>query len=92
MSAMRRSDSTDAQARTARDRPATARSSPPAVPDWSAGPSPANALALQRAVGNRAAARVLARWSNHPEENEKGKLLSDGAAADYLHFNVPLNK
>ena len=89
---MRRSDRTDAQAVTNRGRWAPERAAQPGAPVRSAGPSPANALALQRAVGNRAAARVLARWSKHPDEKEKGKLLSDGAADEYRHFNVPLNK
>jgi hypothetical protein len=95
MWAMRHSDRTDAQAQVPAGRPARSRSSPstgPAAPVRSGAPSPANALALQRAAGNRAAARVLARWSRHPDEKEKGKLLSDDAAADYLHFNVPVNK
>ena len=89
---MRQSERTDVEARTAQDRPGPERSKTPTGPDWSAGPSPANALALQRAVGNRAASRILARWSKHPDEKEKGKLLSDEAATDYLHFNVPLSK
>jgi hypothetical protein len=92
---MRHSDRTDAQAQVPPGRPAQSRSSPsvgPLAAVRSAAPSPANALALQRAVGNRAAGRVLARWSRHPDEKEKGKLLSDDAAADYLHFNVPVNK
>ncbi len=89
---MRQSDRTDAQAGAAPERPGPERSSPPAAANRSAGPSPANALALQRAVGNRAAARILARWSKHPDEKEKGKLVSDEASAAYLHFNVPLSK
>ncbi len=89
---MRQSARTDAGARATPDRPAQRRAPERAAPDLTAGPSPANALALQRAVGNRAAARLLARWSKHPDEKEKGKLLADDAAADYLHFNVPLNK
>jgi hypothetical protein len=92
MWAMRQPERTDAQAPTTPDRQGPERSQKPAGPDWSAGPSPANALALQRAVGNRAAARILARWSKHPDEKEKGKLLSDEAAEDYLHFNIPLSK
>jgi hypothetical protein len=98
MWAMRQSDRTDAQAQVPAGRPAQGRSAPSAAPAGpaaavrSGAPSPANALALQRAVGNRAAARVLARWSRHPDEKEKGKLLSDDAAADYLRFNVPVNK
>ncbi len=90
---MSQADRSDGQARTTANRPERERaSSPPAARDWSNGPASARALALQRTVGNRAAARILARWSRHPDEKEKGKLLSDDAAADYLHFNLPLNK
>lgn len=67
------------------------RPTPPA-PARTGGPSPAQALELQRAVGNRSAARILSRWAIHPDEKEKGKLVSDGGAADYLRFNVPLKK
>ena len=89
---MRQSDRPDAQARAAAGPPQRERASAPTSPERSAGLAPARALALQRTVGNRAAARILARWSRHPDEKEKGKLLSDDAAADYLHFNLPLNK
>jgi hypothetical protein len=61
-------------------------------PARSPGPSPAQAVQLQRAAGNRAATRALARWSKHPDEKQKGKLVTDGAAADYVHFNFPLSK
>jgi hypothetical protein len=89
---MRQSDRSDAKVPVTPDRPAPERSSVPGAPVRSPGPSPAKALALQRAVGNRAASRVLARWAKHPDEKEKGKLLSDEAAEDYLHFNIPLSK
>jgi hypothetical protein len=49
-------------------------------------------MELQRAIGNRRAARVLARWTKHPDEQQKGKLVTDGAAADYLRLNFPLSK
>jgi hypothetical protein len=92
MSSMRHSDRTEAPGRTTPNRPPDSRAQQPVPSAVSPGPSPANALALQRTVGNRAASRLLARWSKHPDEREKGKLLSDEAAVDYMHFNVPLNK
>jgi hypothetical protein len=58
----------------------------------STAPSPAQALALQHAIGNRGTARVLARWAKHPDEKQKGKLVTDGAAAEYIHLNFPLSK
>lgn len=56
------------------------------------GPSPAGALALQRAAGNRAAARVLSRWSAHPDKDKKGQFMSDAMAASWNKFNPPLSK
>lgn len=58
----------------------------------SAAPSPRQVLALQRAVGNRAAARVVARWARHPDDAQKGVMLADDAAAELLRFNPPQNK
>jgi hypothetical protein len=55
-------------------------------------PTPAEALALQRAVGNRAAARTLARWAAHPDKDKKGQFLTDSAAAEYMRFNPPKNE
>jgi hypothetical protein len=55
-------------------------------------PSPAAAIALQRAVGNRAAARLLARWAAHPDKDKKGVFMTDAAAAEFLRFNPPLSK
>jgi hypothetical protein len=55
-------------------------------------PSPAQAVALQHAVGNRAAARALARWAAHPDKDKKGELMTDAAAAEYLRFNSPKNE
>jgi hypothetical protein len=52
-------------------------------------PIQAQALALQRAVGNRAAARVLARWTAHPDKAQKGAFVSDEVAEEYLRFNPP---
>jgi hypothetical protein len=55
-------------------------------------PSPAGAIALQRAVGNRAATRLLSRWVAHPDKNKKGVLMPDAMAAEFLRFNPPLSK
>jgi hypothetical protein len=56
------------------------------------GPISAQALALQRMAGNRATGRVLARWTAHPDKDQKGVLVPDGVAADYLRFNPPKNQ
>jgi hypothetical protein len=50
------------------------------------------AIALQRAAGNRAAGRVLARWVKHPDPEKKGVVVPDVAAADYNLFNPPKNE
>jgi hypothetical protein len=50
------------------------------------------ALALQRAVGNRAAARLLARWTKHPDQQKKGVMVPDVVASDYDRFNPPKNE
>jgi hypothetical protein len=52
----------------------------------------ARALALQRSAGNRAAARVLARWTKHPDPEQKGVMVPDSSAAEYAHFNPPKNE
>jgi hypothetical protein len=70
--------------------PAPAR--PLGAPARGASPTPAEALALQRAAGNRAAARTLARWSKHPDPDKKGVLLPDVVADEYLRFNPPKNQ
>ena len=49
------------------------------------------ALALQRAAGNRAATRVLARWTKHPDAEKKGVVVPDVVAAEYNRFNPPKN-
>ncbi len=51
-------------------------------------PVVAQAIALQRAVGNRAAARLLSRWAAHPDKEKKGVLMTD----EYNRFNPPLSK
>ena len=66
-------------------------------------PGAADALALQRAVGNRAATQLLAvsssgemavlqRWAAHPDKDKKGVLMPDEVAADFTRFNPPLSK
>jgi hypothetical protein len=57
-----------------------------------AGGFTARAAALQRAVGNRAAARVLARWVKHPDSDKKGVMVPDVVAEDFARFNPPQNK
>jgi hypothetical protein len=55
-------------------------------------PGAAGALALQRAVGNRAATQVLQRWAAHPDQDKKGVLMPDEMAAQFTRFNPPLAK
>jgi hypothetical protein len=55
-------------------------------------PAAAGALALQRAVGNRAATQVLQRWAAHPDKDKKGVLMPDAMAAEFNRFNPPLSK
>jgi len=52
----------------------------------------ARAIALQRSVGNRAAGRVLARWTKHPDAEQKGVMVPDSSAAEYTRFNPPKNE
>jgi hypothetical protein len=52
----------------------------------------ARAMALQRAAGNRAAGRVLSRWAAHPDKEQKGVMVADSSAAEYVHFNPPKNE
>jgi hypothetical protein len=51
----------------------------------------AQALTLQRLIGNRAASRLLARWIKHPDPDQKGVMVEDVVAADYVRFNPPKN-
>ena len=62
------------------------------VPSARARTLPQRALALQRLAGNRAAARVLARWVKHPDPDKKGVMVPDVAAEDHARFNPPQNK
>jgi hypothetical protein len=52
----------------------------------------AGALALQRAVGNRAATQLLQRWAAHPDKDKKGVFMPDAMAAEFNRFNPPLSK
>jgi hypothetical protein len=74
--------------RAARPQPAGS----PGAPVRSVGPTPAQAIALQRTAGNRAATRTLSRWAAHPDKDKKGVLMTDAAAGDYQRFNPPLSK
>jgi hypothetical protein len=74
----------------ARDQPASetaapARTAPPRT-------TAARAVALQRSAGNRAARRVLARWTKHPDPEQKGVMVPDVSAAEYGRFNPPTNE
>jgi hypothetical protein len=75
---------------TPAQRPAPVR--PPGAPARGAPATPAEALYLQRAAGNRATTRSLARWAKHPDPDKKGVLLPDVVAAEYLRFNPPKNQ
>jgi hypothetical protein len=55
-------------------------------------PTPSEALYLQRAAGNRATTRTLARWTKHPDPDKKGVLLPDVVAEEYVRFNPPKNQ
>jgi hypothetical protein len=80
------------EATPTRDVAREAIAAPMSAPARSAGPSPAQALHLQRTAGNRAAGRVLSRWIKHPDDKKKGEMMSDEAAEMYNHFNIPQNK
>ena len=56
-----------------------------------AGPQAA-ALALQRTAGNRAARRVLSRWTKHPDPEQKGVMVPDSSAGEFTRFNPPKNE
>ena len=70
----------------------TAAVRPPGAPARGVGATPAEALYLQRAAGNRATTRTLARWAKHPDPDKKGVLLPDIVADEYLRFNPPKNQ
>ena len=76
-----------------REHEAAPPSSTPARPERPAParPQATRALALQRAIGNRAAGRLLARWAAHPDKDKKGVFVPDAVAEGYTHFNPPKN-
>ena len=78
----------------ARDPQAPAQASEPAA--RTAAPRPATkvarALALQRTAGNRATGRILARWTKHPDAEQKGVMVPDSSASAYGYFNPPKNE
>jgi hypothetical protein len=78
-------------ARDPQARKAPARAPAPATARSPQGP-PARALALQRAAGNRAARRVLSRWTKHPDAEQKGVMVPDSSAEEYGRFNPPMNE
>jgi hypothetical protein len=63
----------------------------PSVARTPAGPR-ARALALQRTAGNRAARRVLSRWTKHPDPEQKGVMVPDSTAEEFTRFNPPKNE
>jgi hypothetical protein len=73
-------------------RPPRAKDQAPAASARPVQTNQARALALQRAAGNRATGRILARWTAHPDKDKKGAVVPDGVAAEYLHFNPPKNQ
>jgi hypothetical protein len=78
-----------------RTRSEESKAKPPSSPRGEAAarqPEAARALALQRAVGNRAATQVLQRWAAHPDQDKKGVLMPDEMAGQYNKFNPPLAK
>jgi hypothetical protein len=64
----------------------------PSAPTPLAALSPRQALSLQRAAGNRAASRILARWSPHPDSEKKGVFVPDVVAGELRRFNPPKNQ
>jgi hypothetical protein len=79
-----------------RTRPQTPSATPAASPRpdvlVARHPATEGALALQRAVGNRAATQVLQRWAAHPDKDKKGVLMPDEMAAELSRFNPPLSR
>jgi len=72
--------------------PKPAERAPAPAPSRSPQGPPARALALQRAAGNRAARRVLSRWTKHPDPEQKGVMVPDSSAEEYGRFNPPKNE
>jgi hypothetical protein len=85
----------DRVARPESEKPAAAsvaRTPAQGAPARKPGPSPAQALALQRTAGNRAAARTLARYVKHPDPEQKGVMVPDISAEEFTRFNPPKNE
>jgi hypothetical protein len=78
----------------ARDTQAPAQAAPTAARTAARTPATtaARALALQRSAGNRATGRVLARWTKHPDPEQKGVMVPDSSASEYGRFNPPKNE
>jgi hypothetical protein len=76
---------------TDRDPQAPKPAAPQAAERTPSGPQ-ARALALQRAIGNRAAGRVLSRWIKHPDPEQKGVMVPDSTAEEFTRFNPPKNE
>jgi hypothetical protein len=72
--------------RTTRPDAASARPAAARVP---APPAPMGAL--QRAIGNRATARLLSRWARHPDPEQKQVMVPDSVAEAFLRDNPPQN-
>jgi hypothetical protein len=72
-------------------RPASARRLDSRGGTLPAPPVVARALELQRQVGNRAASRVLARWTKHPDSEQKGVMVPDVVADEFVRLNPPTN-
>lgn len=70
--------------------PVRRRESPPAVARVGGG-LPGRALAMQHGVGNRATAKLLARWTRHPDPEQKGVMVPDSSAAELARANPPQN-
>jgi hypothetical protein len=51
----------------------------------------ASVTALQRAVGNRATGRLLARWVRHPDPEQKKVMVPDSVAEAFVRDNPPQN-
>ncbi|HEU5213239.1 MAG TPA: hypothetical protein VFU10_10760 [Gaiellaceae bacterium] len=72
-------------------RPASARRPGKGAGAVPAPPVVARALELQRQVGNRVASRVLARWIKHPDTEQKGVMVPDVVADEFVRLNPPTN-
>jgi len=62
------------------------------APARAASGAAARLIALQRAAGNKATGRALARWIKHPDAEQKGVMVPDASADEYTRFNPPRNE